>query len=182
MQTYKTLALAQDFFLMVLSTFDSLGDITAQYGCETLADIMYLQNAIADDAYIDYFGQSKIIEAVKKLPYADLWLSYIHPLEGHENQLWKEARLEQNTSNVMDGGSRSKIVIEIEEGIVQRVSSDVQLDYVIYDKDVQGADKNEITERPSLDGTSRVKVFNSKMSAAECNHAGTLVAFEAAQS
>lgn len=47
----------------------------------------------------------------------------------------------------------ARIVINLDGGVIQGVTSSVPLDYAVYDHDVEGCDNDEIAEMPSLDPT-----------------------------
>lgn len=60
-----------------------------------------------------------------------------------------------------------KAAIHLEDGLVMRVVSDVPLDFVVYDHDVQGCDADSIESRPSLDERDSVTVYDSSTEHAE---------------
>ncbi len=77
-QRHADAAGARRFFEELLDSVETLSGIADQYGSRTLADLMYLQNAIANDSGIDhYVGESAVMEVVKQLPSAERWLTYV---------------------------------------------------------------------------------------------------------
>lgn len=66
-------------FMSELSdSVETLSGIADQYGTRTLADLMYLQNAILRDGYIDHYpGESKVMEIAMNLPSWARWASFI---------------------------------------------------------------------------------------------------------
>lgn len=71
-------AAAKQFFSELLDSVETLRAIADQYGPRTLADLMYLQNAIAKGTFIDHYpGESSVMEVVKGLRSADRWTEYV---------------------------------------------------------------------------------------------------------
>lgn len=69
---------SKQFFAELLNSVETLGGIADQYGSRTLADLMYLQNAIEKGTFIDHYPQeSSVMVVVKSLPSADRWAAYI---------------------------------------------------------------------------------------------------------
>lgn len=69
---------AQQFYAELLDSVETLSGIADQHGSRTLADLMYLQNAIASGGFIDHYpGESSVGEVVKQLPSADRWMKYL---------------------------------------------------------------------------------------------------------
>lgn len=72
---------AEQFWNELLQEFDSLTAIADVHGSATLADCMYLQNAILTGGFIDNDGpdaESKIVNLVKSLPSNEKWIGFIH--------------------------------------------------------------------------------------------------------
>jgi hypothetical protein len=70
------------FFKELLESVETLSGIGDQYGSGTLADLMYLQNAISKGTFVDHFvEESSVSEVVKLMPSADRWLKYIQVQE-----------------------------------------------------------------------------------------------------
>ena len=66
------------FFQELLHSVETLSDIAEAHGSETLADLMYLQNAIMVGGSIDhYLGESNVLKIVRTLPSRELWLKFI---------------------------------------------------------------------------------------------------------
>lgn len=71
-------AAAKLFFKELLDSVETLSAIADQYGPRTLADVMYLQNAIAKGTFIDHYpGESSVTEVVNGLPSSDRWAGYV---------------------------------------------------------------------------------------------------------
>lgn len=71
-------AAAKQFFNELLDSVETLSAVADQFGPRTLADLMYLQNAITKGTFIDHYqGESSLIEVVKGLRSADRWLAYV---------------------------------------------------------------------------------------------------------
>ncbi|WP_157131263.1 hypothetical protein [Burkholderia pseudomallei] len=69
---------AQQFYAELMDSVDTLSSIADEHGSRTLADLMYLQNAIANGGFVDHFpSESSIGEVVKQLPSADRWMKYL---------------------------------------------------------------------------------------------------------
>jgi hypothetical protein len=174
MNQQKQYALAAQFIGIVIASTETLGGVADQYGPQTLADVIYLQAAIADNEFIDEIGESQIMDFIKTLPYSTLWLSYIRPVEGAHNPYWDKSR---DDAKKVDAESPLKIVIEVEQGIIQGVVASMPVQYLVYDKDVQGG---EFTSRPALDGLGMVDVFDGPVWKGTYDTAAVETAFKAA--
>lgn len=60
---------------------------------------------------------------------------------------------------------KPKVIIEVSDGCVRDVSSDVELDVIIIDYDVQGFDESELIEIPSTGDKANCSVFDVGVSA-----------------
>ena len=70
--------IAAMFFQELLGSVETLAGIVDEHGSRTLADLMYLQNAILEGGFIDnYPGESKVLEIASALPSGDLWSKFI---------------------------------------------------------------------------------------------------------
>ncbi len=66
------------FMRELLDSVETLSGIAEQHGARTLADLMYLQNAILSGGFIDHYpGESKVLEIARGLPSSEAWLKYI---------------------------------------------------------------------------------------------------------
>lgn len=75
--TVKHSERAAIFFAELLNSCESLEGIAKEFGLRTLADLMYLQNAILTAGQIDVWpGETRIGEVLQKLPSSGLWLTY----------------------------------------------------------------------------------------------------------
>lgn len=71
-------AAAKRFFNELLENVETLTGIALEHGARTLADILYLQNAILDDSFIElYPDESAVLAVVDELPSAATWKKYI---------------------------------------------------------------------------------------------------------
>lgn len=69
---------AATFFKELLDLTESLTGIADVYGSRTLADLMYLQNAILCGGFIDHYpGESRVLEIVSALPSGEQWSKFI---------------------------------------------------------------------------------------------------------
>ena len=60
---------AKLFMQELLDSVETLSGIAEQHGARTLADLMYLQNAILSGGFIDHYpGESKVLEIARDLP------------------------------------------------------------------------------------------------------------------
>ena len=68
------------FMQELLSANETLSAIGEIRGILTLADCMYILSAIQKGTFIDFChsSESQILEVVKELPSAAIWLTYIH--------------------------------------------------------------------------------------------------------
>jgi len=70
---------ASTFFKELLESVESLSSIADRYGSRTLADLMYLQNCILNDGFIDHYpDESKVLEVINSLPSCKQWSSFIN--------------------------------------------------------------------------------------------------------
>jgi len=66
------------FFKELLDSVDSLTGIAVEHGSRTLADLMYLQNAILGGGFIDHYpDESKVLEIASALPSGSQWSTFI---------------------------------------------------------------------------------------------------------
>lgn len=69
---------ATRFFRELLNSAESLTGIAEVYGSRTLADLMYLQNAILSGGFIDHYpDESRVLEIVSALPSCEQWSKFI---------------------------------------------------------------------------------------------------------
>jgi len=69
---------AGQFMRELLDSVETLSGIVDAHGARTLADLMYLQNAIMNGTFIDHYpGESAVSEVVKALPSGARWLEYV---------------------------------------------------------------------------------------------------------
>jgi hypothetical protein len=66
------------FFQELLDSVESLTGIAEEHGSRTLADLMYLQNAILSGGFIDHYpDESKVLEIASALPSGSHWSTFI---------------------------------------------------------------------------------------------------------
>jgi hypothetical protein len=66
------------FFTELLDSVETLTGVADLYGARTLADLMYLQNAILKSSSISfYMGESMVLEIARGLPSGDQWVKFI---------------------------------------------------------------------------------------------------------
>lgn len=71
---------AKLFFKELTDSVETLSGIGDQYGVQVLADLMWLQNVILTDGFIDVFEEesvSKVAEVVKSLPSGSQWMRFL---------------------------------------------------------------------------------------------------------
>ena len=69
---------ADMFFQELLDSVETLSGIAVEHGSRTLADLMYLQNAILKGGFIDHYpGESKVLEIAGALPSSEQWSKFI---------------------------------------------------------------------------------------------------------
>jgi hypothetical protein len=69
---------AVTFFQELLESVEILTMVDELHGMRTLADLMYLQNAILNGGFIDHYpGESKVLEMASALPSGDQWSRFI---------------------------------------------------------------------------------------------------------
>jgi hypothetical protein len=69
---------ARLFMQELLDSVETLSSIAEQHGARTLADLMYLQNAILSGGFIDHYpGESKVLEIARNLPSGGQWSKFI---------------------------------------------------------------------------------------------------------
>lgn len=73
---------AQTFFKELMESIETLTGISELYGTRTLADVMYLQNAILDGTFIElYPDESSVLDVVDEMPSAAIWRQFIQVTE-----------------------------------------------------------------------------------------------------
>lgn len=66
------------FFQELLDSSETLTGIAVEHGSRTLADLMYLQNAILGGGFIDHYpDESKVLEIASALPSGEQWSKFI---------------------------------------------------------------------------------------------------------
>jgi len=66
------------FFQELLDSVETLAGIAEEHGSRTLADLMYLNNAILSGGFIDHYAdESKVLEIVGALPSGEQWSKLI---------------------------------------------------------------------------------------------------------
>ena len=66
------------FFKELLDSVETLAGIADEHGSRTLADLMYLQNAILSGGFIDHYpDESKVLEITNTLPSGSQWSTFI---------------------------------------------------------------------------------------------------------
>ena len=69
---------ANVFYSELIDSVETLTEIAEIHGARTLADLMYLQQAISKNGFIDYYpGESKVLDIVSSLPSGKKWANYI---------------------------------------------------------------------------------------------------------
>ncbi|PIV88606.1 MAG: hypothetical protein COW48_05065 [Hydrogenophilales bacterium CG17_big_fil_post_rev_8_21_14_2_50_63_12] len=69
---------ARLFMQELLDSVETLTGIAEQHGVRTLADLMFLQNAILSGGFIDHYpGESKVLEIASGLPSGEQWSKFI---------------------------------------------------------------------------------------------------------
>ena len=72
------IAMAQGFMAEVLDSVETLSGIADEHGARTLADLMYLQQAIMTGGFIEHIpGESKVLDIVQGLPSGKAWAEFI---------------------------------------------------------------------------------------------------------
>jgi hypothetical protein len=79
---------ARLFMTELLGSVETLTGIAETHKVRTLADLMYLQNAILNGSFIDHYpGESAVSDVVAALPSADRWMKYVVLQEPQEADL-----------------------------------------------------------------------------------------------
>lgn len=69
---------AKRFFKELMENVETLTGIAELHGARTLADVMYLQNAVLDGSFIElYPDESAVLKIVDELPSAAIWRQFI---------------------------------------------------------------------------------------------------------
>ena len=77
-----------------------------------------------------------------------------------------------------DAGAKARIVIGLEGGIIQGVTGNVPIDYLVYDYDIEGCGDDEVVTRPALDDGD-VEVYAAGIYEVVVNAAKIVEIFEA---
>jgi hypothetical protein len=78
-----------------------------------------------------------------------------------QNSFIAEAKARETQENM------PKIVITLDGGLIQQVHSNVPLNYLVYDLDIEGCSEDDIAERPSIDRDGTVEVYDASVHVAE---------------
>ena len=69
---------ANVFYSELIDSVETLTEIAEIHGARTLADLMYLQNAILTGGFIDYYpDESNVLEIAGALPSGEQWSEFI---------------------------------------------------------------------------------------------------------
>lgn len=69
---------AVKFMEELLASVETLSGIAVEHGAQTLADLMWVQNAILEGSFVEHIpGESKVLEIVSALPSRVTWLKFI---------------------------------------------------------------------------------------------------------
>lgn len=76
--THENAVAAALFFDELLDSVETLGCIADAYGTRTLCDLMYLQQSILTDGFIDHYPEeSKVLLLARCLPSGEKWMTFI---------------------------------------------------------------------------------------------------------
>lgn len=137
------------FLQELLCSVESLSGIAEEHGVFTLTDLMYLQNAILDNNYIDHYPEtSKVMDIVQTLPSASIWSMFL-----------KEVPTLQVESGLYSGS-----IINIERGVVtQKIGRDpsniVKHDFSKLNSEMSSDDilvKGSVVDIVYVDGVGKV--------------------------
>ena len=82
------------FFKELMENVETLTGIADQHGARTLADIMYLQNAVLDGSFIElYPDESVVLKIVDELPSAAIWRQFIQMTVSESRSMEPESKL-----------------------------------------------------------------------------------------
>lgn len=73
-----------------------------------------------------------------------------------------------------------RIVIDMQQGVINRVASTTDLQWIVHDDDIEGCDDDDWVERPGLDGGTD-EVYKSGAQGADVMHEQVNAIFEAAK-
>ena len=91
----------KQFHLELLDSVDSLAGIAEEYGAQTLAFIVYLQQAILNGSYIEVFPEDDpaILGLLEGMPSYDQWIRFVKTyFEGQEGGPFVPVREQQRVS------------------------------------------------------------------------------------
>lgn len=141
---------AKLFFDELLDSVETLTGIADEHGARTLADLMYLQNAIMKNGFVDHYpGESKVLEIASALPSGDRWTKFVKVEQSLDTADTNKSKLEIEPT---------KIIVVLEGGIVQSVlaaKSGVSVAVIDYDKNASWDDLIEIPQ----DGGKKATAF-----------------------
>lgn len=141
---------AKLFFDELLDSVETLTGIADEHGARTLADLMYLQNAIMENGFVDHYpGESKVLEIASALPSGDRWAQFVKVEQLLDTADTNKSKLEIEPT---------KIIVVLEGGIVQSVlaaKSGVSVAVIDYDKNGSMDDLIEIPQ----DGGKKATAF-----------------------
>lgn len=141
---------AKLFFDELLDSVETLTGIADEHGARTLSDLIYLQNAIMKNGFVDHYpGESKVLEIASALPSGDRWAQFVKVEQSLDTADTNKSKLEIEPT---------KIIVVLEGGIVQSVlaaKSGVSVAVIDYDKNASWDDLIEIPQ----DGGKKATAF-----------------------
>lgn len=80
--------LATQFMKELLDSVESLSAVGDLHGVQTLADLLYLQQAILTDTFIDVYSDASCVrDLVSSLPSGKMWLTFLRAPQAQGHQI-----------------------------------------------------------------------------------------------
>jgi len=89
-------ALAARFNRELFDSVETLGDLAHQHGVRTLVDLMYMQDAVLRNGFIDAWPESSVLRVLEALPSARRWLGYVNVYDEANELVQRAVRVEDD--------------------------------------------------------------------------------------
>lgn len=105
---------ATQFMQELLDSVESLSEVAELHGAQTLAELLYLQQAILTEGFIDVCPEaSDVSELVRNLPSGKLWVTFLRSPQVHDHQV------EVFAGHLSHGGETLKVSFQALVGATQ---------------------------------------------------------------
>lgn len=142
---------AKLFFKELMENVETLTGIADRYGPRTLADVMYLQNAILDGSFIELFpDESAVLDIVDELPSAAIWRKFVQTVASATTTLRRDVPNEILEMLLFEGEPKGRS----REDLEARYAGAAGIPYIAR---WLGVPESEATQQPAVQAKAEVK-------------------------